>query len=38
MKLTGFLLFIAGLALMAAGVVFGQEPPDPRIDYAGFAK
>ena len=37
MKLTGFLFFIAGLALMAAGVVAGQEPPNPRIDYAGFA-
>ena len=38
MKLTGFLLFIVGLALMAAGVVAGQEPQNPRIDYAGFTE
>ena len=31
MKLTGFLLFLAGLALIAAGVVLGERPPRTAI-------
>ena len=32
MELTGLLLFIAGLALMAAGVVLGDGMQDPEAD------
>lgn len=38
MKLTGLFFFIAGLALMAAGVVLGEEPPNPKIDFGSFQK
>lgn len=38
MKLTGLLFFITGLALMAAGVALGADPPNPRIDFETFRK
>jgi phage shock protein E len=36
MKTTCLMLAATGLALMAAGVSLGQEPPNPKIDYPGF--
>ena len=36
MKTTCLALAAAGLALMAAGVALGEEPPNPKIDYKGF--
>ncbi|MCW1916747.1 rhodanese-like domain-containing protein [Luteolibacter sp. GHJ8] len=36
MKTTCLVLAAAGLALMAAGVSLGEEPPNPKIDYSGF--
>lgn len=38
MKLTGLFFFIAGLALLVAGVVLGGEPQNPRIDFETFRK
>jgi hypothetical protein len=36
MKTTCLTLAAAGLLLMAAGVSFGEQPPNPKIDYQGF--
>lgn len=38
MKLTGLFFFVTGLILLAAGVVLGGEPPNPRIDFETFKK
>jgi phage shock protein E len=36
MKTTCLALAATGLALMAAGVSLGEEPPNPKIDYEAF--
>lgn len=36
MKTTCLSLAAAGIALIAAGVALGEEPPNPKIDFKGF--
>jgi hypothetical protein len=36
MKTACLSLAAAGIALIAAGVALGEEPPNPKIDYKGF--